>query len=181
MTPPLIVCMGVSGTGKSTCARSLATNFDLPFIEADDLHTSSNKEKMRTGLALTDGDREPWMRAVCERLSKNAGDGIGCILAHSALRRAHRERLRSCGLRTLFLHLDGSRETIARRLGERDDHFMPATLLDSQFSALQSISEESDVVALNTALDIEELMFHATSVANEFMSRGMTHALSSVR
>ena len=170
MTPPLIVCMGVSGAGKSTCARMLAASFDLDFIDADDLHGDDNRRKMQAGEALNDADRAPWMRAVCRQLELRRDRGVGCVLAHSALRRAHREQLRSCGLRTLFLHLDAPRETIAGRLRLRKDHFMPGALLDSQFEALQSTQDERDVAALDAALDKEELMALASTVAGAFIA-----------
>ncbi|TQV78183.1 gluconokinase [Exilibacterium tricleocarpae] len=171
MTPPLIVCMGVSGAGKSTSAQILAAKFELTLIEADDLHSLSNKQKMQAGAALTDADRAPWMQAVCRQLSTCAERGIGCVLAHSALRRAHREQLRSCGLRTLFLHLDAPRETIARRLREREHHYMNAELLDSQFEALQPTDGEADVVTL-TALDREALMAQASARVVDFIAQG---------
>lgn len=170
MKPPLIVCMGVSGVGKSTCAQALAAHFNLTFIEADDLHSPGNKHKMQSGTALTDTDRAPWMQAVCRQLSACAERGNGCILAHSALRRAHRQQLRRCGLRTVFLHLDAPRETIAQRLQQRRHHYMNVELLDSQLDALQPTRGEGDVVTLDATLDRETFMVRALLEVADFMA-----------
>jgi len=170
MSPSLIICMGVSGVGKSTCARILATEFNLVFIEADDLHSSANKQKMRSGEALNDSDRAPWMQAVCERLSFHAAQAQGCVLAHSGLRRPHREQLRNCGMRSLFLHLDAPRDTIAQRIVERESHYMKVDLLDSQFRALEKTHKERDVVTLNAKLSRSSLMTQAILEVEKFIN-----------
>jgi len=170
MSPSLIICMGLSGVGKSTCAQILATEFNFVFIEADDLHSSANKQKMRSGEALNDQDRAPWMQAVCERLSLHAAQAQHCVLAHSALRHPHREQLRNCGMRTLFLHLDAPRDTIAQRIVEREGHYMKAGLLDSQLKALQNTLGEQDVVTLNASLNRGSLMTQATLQVENFIN-----------
>lgn len=170
MSPSLIICMGVSGVGKSTCAEILAAEFNLIFIEADELHSLSNKQKMQSGEALTDLDRVPWMQAVCEQLKNNAKRGLACVLAHSALRRSHRVQLRNCGLRTLFLYLSAPSSTIALRLNEREGHYMKADLLCSQFKALQSTHNERDVLTLNAAQDRDVLMAQLSKHVNNFIA-----------
>jgi len=170
MIPPLIICMGVSGVGKSTCAQILATEFNFVFIEADDLHCSANKQKMRSGEALNDSDRAPWMRAVCERVSFHAAQAQGCVLAHSGLRRSHREQMRNCGMRSLFLHLDAPRDTIAQRIVERESHYMKVDLLDSQFRALEKTHKERDVVTLNAKLNRSSLMTQAILEVENFIN-----------
>jgi len=162
--------MGVSGVGKSTCARTLAAEFNFAFIEADDLHSSSNKQKMRSGAALNDKDRAPWMQAVCERVSSHAAQAQGCVLAHSGLRRLHREQLRNCGMPSLFLHLDAPRDTIAQRITEREGHYMKVDLLDSQFRALEKTHEERDVVTLNAKLEQSSLMTQAILEVKNFIN-----------
>lgn len=170
-SPALIICMGVSGSGKSTCGRVLAENLDLAFIEADDLHSPSNKQKMGAGEALTDADRGPWMAAVCDVLKGHAERGQDCVLAHSALRKMHREQLRQCGLRTLFLHIDAPREVIAQRLGQRQNHYMKADLLDSQLSAFQSTESEADILRLNSTVTREELMAQVLCSVTGFIAQ----------
>ena len=151
--PALIVCMGVSGSGKSTLGQLLADNFDLAFLDADDYHNETNKRRMAAGIPLTDADREPWMYNLCKALSNTLQLDHSCVLAHSALRKSHRDRLRQLGYRTLFLHLDGSRELIARRIGSRRNHYMGAELLDSQFDALDATDGEDDVVKIDIERD----------------------------
>ena len=160
--------MGVSGSGKSTLAALLADSLGLSFLEADDFHSEANKARMRAGIPLSDDDREPWMNAVCKNLADMAARGDSCVLAHSALRRAHRDRLRRQGFRTLFLHLDGDRELIARRMAERSGHYMPARLLDSQFDDLEPTDDEPDVVPIDIAADAAEVTATASILVDEF-------------
>lgn len=154
--PMLVVCMGVSGCGKSTLARQLSREWGFTFIEADDLHPPENLERMASGQALEDRHRAPWMEAVLDTLDRQAKAGKNCILAHSGLRRAHRDQIRQSTFRTRFLFLQGDRDLIAGRMNNRD-HFMPATLLDSQFDALEEPEGEADVIHLDTSKNIHTL------------------------
>jgi gluconokinase len=131
------VVMGVSGSGKTSVALLLAQQTDGVFVDADDFHPPSNKAKMAAGIPLTDEDRWGWLDALNAELKRLALGQEPVFLACSALREVYRERIASGlpGLR--FIHLQGSRETIQRRLDERRDHFMPPALLDSQFALLE--------------------------------------------
>lgn len=171
VNPALVVCMGVSGAGKSTIAISVSENCDLFFLEADDFHSSANKQRMSSGDALTDSDREPWMKSICKELSKSQQQGSNCILAHSALRRAHREQLRDLGFRTLFVHLYADHDLIARRVGQRNDHFMSAKLLSSQFESLEETEDENDVIRVNVGDDKVEVETLVSRLVNEFVNR----------
>jgi len=171
VNPALVVCMGVSGAGKSTVAASVAENCSLVFLEADDYHSEANKQRMASGKALTDGDREPWIQSICEELSKSQQHGSNCILAHSSLRRAHREQLRNLGFRTLFVHLSANPNLIARRVGQRDDHFMSAELLNSQFDSLESTEDENDVVHFDVSNDEVEVETSVSRLVSEFVNR----------
>lgn len=144
--PTLVVCMGVSGSGKSTLARALAEALDWTFVDGDDLHGPQNRAHMAAGRPLTDAMREPWIDRMCVRLRSERSQGRDCVLAFSGLRRAHRQRFRELGFRTLFLHLTAGREVIAQRMSEREGHYMPVSLLDSQFTDLQPVDREPDVV-----------------------------------
>lgn len=139
------VVMGVSGCGKSTVALALAEKRGGLFLDADDFHPPANKQKMAAGIPLTDEDRWGWLNALNEEL-KRPPESRDVFLACSALREIYREKLRAGlpGLR--FIYLKGSREVIARRLGERKGHFMPAALLDSQFATLE---EPKDAIVIN--------------------------------
>ena len=129
--------MGVSGSGKSTIAALLAGRLGLEYVDADWLHPHSNVEKMQRGIPLDDEDRWPWLRAVAARMGEQDAKGRGCVVACSALKRAYRDVLRDGHHDVLFVHLAGTQEAIAPRLSGRDGHFMPATLLASQFAALE--------------------------------------------
>ena len=125
--------MGVAGCGKSSVGAALGARLGVVYHDGDDLHPAANVAKMAAGVALTDGDRWPWLDRVAGVL--RAGDVIvGC----SALKRSYRDRIRAgVGGPVVFVHLAGSRAVIAARMVARVGHFMPMTLLDSQFAALE--------------------------------------------
>ena len=129
-----LVIMGVSGCGKSSVGEALASRLGIPYRDGDDLHPARNVEKMRQGTPLTDADRWPWLDAVAERLACEAPVILGC----SALKRVYRDRIRAgAGGPVTFLHLAGGRELIAARMAARRGHYMPTSLLDSQFATLE--------------------------------------------
>ena len=129
-----IVVMGVAGCGKSSLGEALSARLGFPYRDGDDLHTPANVEKMRAGIPLTDGDRWPWLDRVAQVLAASAPIIIGC----SALKRAYRDRIRAgAGGPVCFVHLAGSRALIASRMSARSGHYMPTSLLDSQFAALE--------------------------------------------
>jgi len=137
MTRPVLVVMGVSGSGKSTVAKPLAERLGWPFQEGDDLHPAANVAKMKAGIALDDADRAPWLDAIAtwigDRLTADSGGVVTC----SALRRAYRDRLREAGDGVICVYLEGSKAVIAERVANRHGHFMPPALLDSQFATLE--------------------------------------------
>jgi gluconokinase len=137
---PLVVVMGVSGAGKSTVGAALAARLGVPYVDADDLHPAPNIERMRAGTPLTDADRMPWLDRVGSWLHDHA-DGGG-VAACSALRRDYRERLLTHAGRTLFVELDVPVEALRARLVARTDHFMPATLLESQLATLEPLAAD---------------------------------------
>ncbi|PCK08650.1 MAG: gluconokinase [Alteromonadaceae bacterium] len=151
--PVLIICFGVSGCGKSTVAQHLATRFDFNFIEADDFHSEENKAHMASGKALSDAMREPWVNALCDFLTEQAGQGRSCIMANSCLRQAHRLRFRNLPFRSVFVHLSGTEQLIHERMQARAGHFMPAALLSSQFAAFESTEGEADVALVDISSD----------------------------
>ncbi|MEE4545657.1 gluconokinase [Streptomyces sp. V4-01] len=145
MTPapqllPVIVVMGVSGSGKSTVGGLLAERLGVPYAEADDFHPPANIAKMSAGHPLDDTDRAPWLDAIAGWIEERAGHGG--VVSCSALRRRYRDRLRRDAPDLFFLHLDGSPELIASRLAARMQHFMPSGLLASQFEALEPLEPD---------------------------------------
>ena len=147
------VVMGVAGCGKSTVGAGVAQKLPAVYHDGDDLHPRSNIEKMSAGTPLTDADRAPWLAKVGERLGKAEPPVlIGC----SALKRSYREIIRhSAGEDVFFLHLSGSREVIETRMAARDGHFMPVSLLDSQFATLEplQIDERGAVIDIDQSLE----------------------------
>ncbi len=140
---PLIVVMGVSGSGKSTVGVLVAERVGVPFIDADDLHPAANVAKMSAGQPLDDGDRWPWLAAVGDALA--AASESGLVIACSALKRSYRDAIRDRAPSAVFVHLHGERELLAQRLGLRVGHFMPGSLLDSQLATLEPPGDDEGV------------------------------------
>jgi gluconokinase len=141
------VVMGVAGCGKSHVGAALAERLGASWRDGDDLHPPANIARMARGEPLTDADRAPWLAKVGEAL--RAADGpmvIGC----SALRRRYRDAIRAAvGAPVAFVHLTGSRGLIAARMAARAGHFMPLSLLDSQFEALEPLAADETGVAVD--------------------------------
>jgi carbohydrate kinase (thermoresistant glucokinase family) len=132
------VIMGVAGSGKSVIGEQLARALDVPFVEGDDLHSSANKRRMAAGIPLTDDDRHGWLLAIAARLREAQRTGTGLVATCSALKRGYRDLLRSAGAADAqFVYLAGPRDLIAERLAQRQGHFMPLSLLESQFTTLE--------------------------------------------
>ncbi|HLK95709.1 MAG TPA: gluconokinase [Nocardioidaceae bacterium] len=146
---PLVVVMGVSGSGKTTAGEALGAKLALRYSDADGFHPDANVEKMRAGVPLTDEDRWPWLDAVGEWLAEYTD--TGAIVSCSALRREYRDRLRDKVPGAAFWHLAGPQEVVQRRMDARKNHFMPASLLRSQYETLEPL--EDDEYGLTTALD----------------------------
>ncbi|TQC50826.1 gluconokinase [Rhodococcus sp. WS4] len=147
--PTHIVVMGVTGCGKTTVGRKLSELLSATFLDADDLHPPANIEKMSAGKPLTDEDRQPWLEAVRDWLQTQSADERNAVIACSALKRRYREIIRGVSTPVLFVHLDGSRAVIGRRLAERGGHFMPPSLLDSQFAALEPLAADEAGMVLS--------------------------------
>jgi len=148
--PNAIVVTGVSGSGKTTVALGLAGHYGYAFLDADDFHSADARAQMQSGIALTDEQREPWVTSLARELQRQAEQGKSTVLAFSGLRAMHRQRLRDSGVPMRFVFLHAAPAAIAARLAARTDHFMSATLLASQFEALQIPTFEPDVIAVQT-------------------------------
>jgi gluconokinase len=151
----LVVVGGVSGSGKSTVGALLAERLAVPFLDADSLHPEVNVAKMASGTALTDADREPWLVRIGEELGRYRDTGL--VVACSALRRSYRDTIRSAAPSALFIALTGSRELIAARMLARRDHFMPASLLDSQLAAFEALDPGEAGATLEVAAPADEV------------------------
>lgn len=153
MTPrahrPVLVVMGVSGTGKSTLAALLSARLGWPLREGDALHPQANIDKMAAGRPLDDADRAPWLRRIAAWIDARIAAGEPGIVTCSALRRAYRDVLRRDVVR--FVHLTGERVLLERRMRERTGHFMPAALLDSQLATLEPPGPDERAIAIDIA------------------------------
>jgi gluconokinase len=147
--------MGVSGSGKSTVGAALAQRLGVPFADADDFHPEANIAKMAAGTALTDDDRYPWLEASGQWLAQHSDGGV---LSCSALKRRYRDQLRSHCAGIEFLHLTGSPEVIGHRQAARPGHFMPATLLQSQFATLEPLGPDEHGMALDVDESVESIV-----------------------
>lgn len=145
----MLVVMGVSGSGKTTVARMLATRLGWTFAEGDDFHPQANVDKMAAGHPLDDADRWPWLARVADWIDDRLADGRSGVVTCSALKRSYRDVLRRPDV--VFVHLDGDRALLAERIKERHGHFMPAALLDSQLATLEPLTADERSVVVDVA------------------------------
>jgi gluconokinase len=157
-TPSVAVVMGVAGAGKTGVGERLAERLGWDFIEGDRLHPPENVAKMQSGLPLTDTDRVPWLAAIARAIDGLLARGARGIVSCSALRRDYRWRIigERAGVRLVFLK--GARELIARRLAARRGHFMPASLLDSQFATLEPPGPEENPITVAIDRPVDEIV-----------------------
>lgn len=153
----IAVVMGVSGSGKSTLCEGLRDLYGFRYIDADDVHTPANVEKMRAGIPLTDADRAPWLAALAALLSAAAEKGEDTALACSALKERYRAVLGGIGSPVLFVHLAIARDAVSARVAGRPDHYMPSSLVDSQFAALEAPAPGPNILVLDASLPEEDL------------------------
>lgn len=139
--------MGVCGCGKTTIGAALASASNLRFVDADDLHPPQNVEKMARAMPLDDGDREPWLRAVGETISRNPDPiVVGC----SALKRQYRDTIRAAaGRPIIFVHLYGTKTVVTERVLSRSGHFMSPQLVDSQFDVLEPPAQDENAISIS--------------------------------
>ena len=149
--PPILVIMGVSGVGKSSVAQELAARLGWPFEEGDALHPEANVAKMQAGIPLTDADRQPWLERVAAWIDDQRAKKQPGIITCSALKRSYRQIIIGDRPEVRLIYLRGSRDLIAHRLAGRSGHFMPASLLQSQFDVL----EEPDSSEHPLTVDVE--------------------------
>jgi gluconokinase len=140
----IVIVMGVTGAGKTSVGRLLAEQLGWEFADADDFHPPSNVEKIRSGIALTDADRQPWLTRLRAAIAQWIADGRNVVLACSALKRSYRQELEA-GPEVRFVYLKGSAELIEARLRERRGHFADEQILASQFADLEEPESEVTV------------------------------------
>lgn len=153
--------MGVAGSGKSSIGAALAARHGWPFLEGDDLHPPANVARMASGLPLTDADRGEWLAAIARHIADADGAGAGLVVACSALKRRYRDQLSAASARVLFLFLTGDKALIASRMAHRAGHFMPLSLIDSQFEALEAPQPDEHALTLPITLEPGALLDEA--------------------
>jgi gluconokinase len=147
--------MGVTGSGKSTLACKIAKDLDGVFVEGDDFHSDANIQKMKSGVGLTDNDREQWLKD----LQNYTKDIPLCFLACSCLKKRYRENFP----KSYFVHLNPSKQELLERLNNRMGHFASSSLLDSQFADLELLSETENIIKYKT---YDELIMKIQNIIN---------------
>ena len=153
-----IIVMGVSGCGKSTVAALLAGRLGWAFVEGDALHPPANVEKMSNAIPLTDEDRRPWLQEIARTIEGWRARGQPGVVACSALKRGYRDIIGNKAADLRFAYLRGSFPLIAQRLTARQGHYMPASLLESQFATLEEPTPDELVITLDTGASAEQLV-----------------------
>jgi gluconokinase len=155
----IVILMGVSGSGKTTIGSQLADQLGWPFFDADDFHPPENIARMRSGIALTDKDRQPWLQALANLIATLISNNRSAALACSALKSAYRDQLKNgAGSDTdqiRFVYLKIPPSTAHERLRKRERHFMPEQLISSQFETLE---EPDDAIAINAELSPDQVV-----------------------
>jgi gluconokinase len=155
---PIIVIMGVAGSGKTTVGALLAGRLGWPYAEADNFHPKSNVDKMAAGHPLTDDDRRPWLEAIGRWIDERGAQNEPGVVSCSGLKRAYRDMLRKDRPEVRTVFLKGSKELIMRRMVARHGHFMKAAMLDSQFADLEEPAADEDVLVVSVEATPEEIV-----------------------
>lgn len=158
---PCLVVMGVAGAGKSTLAAALGAGFGLPYLDADSYHPPENVEKMKRGEPLTDEDRAGWLVTLRGLLDQAQASGHGVVLACSALKATYRDVLGIPGEGRFLIYIRIDEETARRRVSRRVAHYMPPTLIDSQFATLEP---PQDAIVVEASWPVQRSVAHVCAV-----------------
>jgi gluconokinase len=156
--PAVVVVMGVSGSGKTTVASLLAGRLGWEFEDGDDFHPAANVEKMQAGTPLTDEDRWPWLAAIAAWIDRVRAEGRHGVVTCSGLKRAYRDILVENRPDVRLVYLKGDRELIGRRMAARHGHFMPTSLLDSQFRTLEEPAPEENPLVVSVGATPQQIV-----------------------
>jgi len=162
---PIAVVMGVSGSGKTTVGQELAARLGVPYADADGFHPPANIAKMSAGVPLDDTDRAPWLRAIAGWLADHRA--TGAVVSCSALKRRYRDVLRAAVGHLPFLHLDGDPAVVAQRVAGRPGHFMPASLVASQFADLEPLGPDEEGQVADLAAPVDDVVARFTAYLSD--------------
>ncbi len=154
----ILVIMGVSGSGKTTIATGLARKLGWQYQEGDALHPPANVEKMKSGQPLSDADRLPWLHRIAAKIDEWRAQGVSGVVTCSALKRSYRDIIVGNRPEVVLVYPRGSKEPIAKRMAARHGHFMPASLLDSQFAILEEPSPDENAIVVDIAKTPDEIV-----------------------
>lgn len=138
--PFAAIVMGPSGVGKTTTAKGIADRLAWQFAEGDEFHPKANIDKMSAGIPLNDEDRAPWLGAIRDWISDRADAGVNCVLTCSALKKTYRDILRDARAEVVFIELDAPIDLVGERMAQRKGHYMPTSLLKSQYDTLERLN-----------------------------------------
>ena len=156
--PTILVIMGVSGSGKTTIATRLAEKLDWKYRDGDEFHPAANVEKMKNGVPLTDEDRWPWLEAIAAFIDEELKRGEKTIVTCSALKRGYRDILMDARKGVRLVYLKGDEALLAERLKKRHGHFMPSSLLQSQFDALEEPGSDENPLVVSVEGTPDEIV-----------------------
>jgi carbohydrate kinase (thermoresistant glucokinase family) len=162
-SPAVLIVMGVSGSGKSTIGQRLAQRLNWPFEDGDSFHPAGNIEKMQRGTPLTDEDRKPWLEAIAAWIDKTRRAGGHGVVACSALKRRYRDILIGDRPDVRLVYLKGGENLIGQRVVHRHGHFMPASLLHSQFETLEEPTPDEHPITVSIAPEPNEIVSRIVS------------------
>ena len=156
--PTCVVVMGVSGSGKTTVATTLARRLDWEFGEGDDHHPQANVDKMRAGIPLDDDDRRPWLQELAGWIAEHEAAGRSCVLTCSALKRSYRDLLREGNQGVWFAHVDVAEDVLVARLNARTGPYMPPSLLTSQLATLERLAPDEPGITVPGTGEADEVV-----------------------
>ena len=163
--------MGVSACGKSTIGAELARKLARKFIDGDDLHPSSNIQKMAQGDPLNDNDRKLWLERIHDAAFSLEHNNEHGIIVCSALKKCYRDHIREGNKNVTFLFLDGTKTLILDRIRQRHGHFMGESMLNSQFDILERPDDEPQTIVINIDCSIEEIVDQGIHALNKHRER----------
>lgn len=146
-----VVVMGPSGIGKTTVAEGVAKHLGWEFAEGDSFHPPENVAKMSSGVPLQDTDRMPWLASIRDWIKQRAEAGRDTVITCSALKQRYRDILRESGAAVCFVQLEADQELVHKRISARQGHYMPPSLLASQFADLEPLQPGEDGVTVSVA------------------------------